>query len=158
METLTPCRPSPCGLNAQCRELNGVGSCTCLPDFFGDPYDGCRPECTIDSDCLTTLACVRSKCENPCPGTCGQNAECQVINHLPSCSCLPNYTGNPFQFCGPQPRKSNACTTIMKVLWKILTSTNASIINTDRHLRNRENHVITHHLQETHACFERSPN
>lgn len=113
-ETLNPCTPSPCGRNAICQEQNGAGACTCLPDYVGDPYDGCRPECTLNSDCLTSLACVRNKCQNPCPGTCGQYAECQVTNHLPSCSCLPGYTGNPFQYCRPQPklRKSKMKETI----------------------------------------------
>lgn len=36
---------------------------------------------------------------DPCPGTCGQNADCQVINHLPSCICRGGYTGDPFVFC-----------------------------------------------------------
>ena len=102
-EQLTPCLPSPCGSNTVCREQNGVGSCTCLPEFVGNPYEGCRRECVINSDCSTNKACIKDKCRDPCPGTCGQNAECQVINHLPVCFCRPEYTGDPFVHCSLQP-------------------------------------------------------
>lgn len=101
LEIRKPCEPSPCGLNAICRENNGVGSCTCPPDYLGDPYEECRPECTQNSDCLTRMACVALKCKDPCPGTCGVNAQCQSINHLPMCTCMPGYTGNPFTYCSP---------------------------------------------------------
>ncbi|KAG5895966.1 hypothetical protein JTB14_027966 [Gonioctena quinquepunctata] len=82
-EIISPCTPSPCGANALCREQNNAGSCTCLPEYIGNPYEGCRPECILNSDCPSNKACMRNKCQDPCPGTCGQNAECQVINHLP---------------------------------------------------------------------------
>lgn len=101
-ERPTPCVPSPCGANAICKELNGAGSCSCLPEYFGNPYEGCRPECIINSDCSSNKACIRNKCQDPCPGTCGQNANCQVINHLPSCNCIPGYTGDPFRYCNLQ--------------------------------------------------------
>lgn len=97
-----PCDPSPCGSNAICREQNGAGSCSCLPDFIGNPYEGCRPECVLNSDCPSNRACIRSKCGDPCPGTCGQNADCQVVNHLPSCTCRPGYKGDPFRYCNVQ--------------------------------------------------------
>lgn len=101
-----PCNPSPCGANAICKERNGAGSCICLPEYFGDPYTGCRPECVTNSECDRKKACVNNKCRDPCPGTCGQNAECSVINHTPSCTCLPGYTGNPITACHmPPPSK-----------------------------------------------------
>jgi hypothetical protein len=103
MERPTPCMPSPCGSNAVCRELNGAGSCTCLPDYLGNPYEGCRPECVLNTDCASNRACIRNKCQDPCPGTCGQNANCQVVNHLPSCTCQPGFTGDPFRFCNILP-------------------------------------------------------
>lgn len=96
---MSPCKPSPCGFNAVCKEQHGAGSCTCLLDYIGNPYEGCRPECVVDTDCISTLACIQSKCQDPCPGTCGQFAECQVINHRPTCTCIPGYSGNPFQYC-----------------------------------------------------------
>lgn len=100
-----PCFPSPCGANAICKERNGAGSCSCIPEYIGNPYEGCRPECTLNSDCPSNKACIRNKCQDPCPGTCGQNAECQVINHLPSCTCWPGYTGDPFNYCSIPPAK-----------------------------------------------------
>lgn len=100
---LEPCSPSPCGANAICKERNGAGSCTCLPEYTGDPYAGCRPECVLNTDCDRAKACVRNKCVDPCPGTCGLNAECRVVNHAPSCSCLPGYTGNPLSSCHLPP-------------------------------------------------------
>ncbi|KAF4526820.1 hypothetical protein B566_EDAN018173, partial [Ephemera danica] len=102
-EKLSPCEPSPCGANAICREQNSAGACTCLPEHIGNPYEGCRPECVHNSDCASTKACTLNKCKDPCPGTCGPNAECQVVNHLPSCSCRPGYTGDPFRHCSLQP-------------------------------------------------------
>lgn len=98
-EPNTPCIPSPCGANARCREQNGAGSCTCLPDYFGNPYDGCRPECSLNSDCPSNKACVRNKCVDPCPGVCGQNADCQVVNHLPTCTCRFGFTGDSYRYC-----------------------------------------------------------
>lgn len=96
---MNPCEPSPCGSNAICKTQNNVGSCSCIPGYFGNPYESCRPECIISSDCTTNLACIRNKCQNPCPGTCGLNAECQVVNHIPSCICSSGFTGNPFKYC-----------------------------------------------------------
>lgn len=92
-----PCNPSPCGSNAQC--ANGI--CTCLPEYQGDPYAGCRPECVINNDCSRDKACIRNKCVDPCPGTCGQSAICDVINHVPMCSCPQGTTGNAFVNCSP---------------------------------------------------------
>lgn len=96
-----PCHPSPCGANAVCKERNGAGSCTCLPEYFGDPYTGCRPECVTNSDCDRSKACINNKCKDPCPGTCGLHAECRVLNHAPSCTCLPDYTGDAATACHP---------------------------------------------------------
>lgn len=98
-----PCNPSPCGANAICKERNGAGSCTCVHNYFGDPYAGCRPECLMSSDCSYDKACLGMKCRDPCPGSCGVNAECTVLNHNPQCTCLPGYTGNPLSQCREVP-------------------------------------------------------
>lgn len=103
VEILTPCMPSPCGSNAVCREQNGAGACQCLPEYFGNPYEGCRPECVGNSDCPSNRACVQNKCTDPCPGTCGQNADCQVVNHVPSCTCRIGFTGDPYRYCNTPP-------------------------------------------------------
>lgn len=102
------CNPSPCGGNAICND----GSCTCLPEFHGDPYSGCRPECVLNSDCARERACLRSKCADPCPGVCGQNALCAVINHVPMCSCPTGMEGDAYTICRPvvhEPINVNPC-------------------------------------------------
>jgi len=93
-----PCNPSPCGPNAQCN--NGV--CTCLSEYQGDPYTGCRPECVLNDDCPRNKACIKNKCKDPCPGICGQNAICDVYNHIPMCRCPEGMQGNAFVFCSPR--------------------------------------------------------
>lgn len=96
---VSPCNPSPCGPNAKCNE----GICTCIAEYQGDPYVGCRPECVLNTDCSQNQACIRNKCVDPCPGTCGQNADCRVIKHIPTCTCIENYVGNAFIACSPIP-------------------------------------------------------
>lgn len=93
-----PCNPTPCGPNSQCREINGQAVCSCIPGFIGSPPT-CRPECVTSQECSLNQACVNQKCIDPCPGTCGINAKCQVVNHSPICSCLPSYSGDPFTRC-----------------------------------------------------------
>lgn len=89
------CDPSPCGANAACND----GVCTCIPNYFGNPYLSCRPECTNNADCATHLTCINNKCIDPCPNLCGQGANCDVYNHIPMCSCPTNTTGNSFFAC-----------------------------------------------------------
>lgn len=105
-EIIEPCNPSPCGANAVCKVRNNAGSCSCLPDYYGDPYVECRPECTMNSDCPNTKSCVNQKCVNPCIGTCGSNAECYVANHSPYCTCSHGYTGNPSVGCYEIPKST----------------------------------------------------
>lgn len=93
-----PCSPSPCGPNSQCKQVNEQPICSCLPTFIGSPPT-CRPECIISAECSLTQACLNEKCRDPCPGTCGINANCQVVNHNPICSCPVSYTGDPFTRC-----------------------------------------------------------
>lgn len=59
----------------------------------------CRPECVISSECPQDKACVKQKCIDPCPGTCGENAICKVVNHNPICSCRKGFSGDPFTRC-----------------------------------------------------------
>lgn len=100
-----PCIPSPCGPYSQCRLANpDTPVCSCLLEYVGSPPN-CHPECTISSECPLDKACINSKCKDPCPGTCGQNAECHVNNHSPICSCQSGYTGDPFHRCYSIPRK-----------------------------------------------------
>lgn len=76
-----------------------AGLCTCLQNYFGDPYSNCRPECTMNSDCPRNKACSNQRCVDPCPGTCGQAATCDVINHIPTCTCPTGTSGDPFVAC-----------------------------------------------------------
>lgn len=91
------CHPSPCGSNAVCN----IGVCTCLPEYTGDPYFSCRPECTTSSDCSLDKTCVSNHCVNPCINTCGVNANCDVVNHMAVCTCPSKTTGNAFIECKP---------------------------------------------------------
>lgn len=95
------CNPSPCGLNTKCDK----GVCSCFPEFQGDPYIECRPECMLSSECPRDRACLKNKCIDPCPGTCGENAICNVINHIPMCRCQDKYEGNAFVACRPVQSK-----------------------------------------------------
>ena len=99
VEPIDPCNPSPCGANAECSSRNRAGSCRCIPDYLGDPYVGCRPECLINTECPNHLACMQKKCADPCPGTCGRNAQCSVRNHNPICTCNRGYEGDPISAC-----------------------------------------------------------
>ena len=78
--------------------MNEQAVCKCAPEYHGNP-PLCRPECIVSSDCPRNKACTNQKCINPCPGTCGLQARCEVINHNPICSCPEKYTGNPFTRC-----------------------------------------------------------
>ena len=97
-----PCVPSPCGPYSECRETNNIPSCSCSPSRIGSP-PYCRPECTINSDCPSNHACINEKCRDPCPGLCGLSAQCSVLNHVPSCTCISGFTGDPFANCFPKP-------------------------------------------------------
>lgn len=54
---------------------------------------------------------MNNKCKDPCPGTCAANARCDVINHIPMCSCPERMTGNAFVECRPMadPINVNPC-------------------------------------------------
>ena len=101
---VNPCLPSPCGPNSICRIVNNHAVCSCQPSCVGSPPT-CRPECMVSSDCPQNRACINQKCQDPCPGTCGFNAICQVVNHNPVCCCAPGFTGDPFTRCLIQQRK-----------------------------------------------------
>lgn len=107
-EPVNPCVPSPCGPNSQCRIVGSTGACSCLPNFIGRPPN-CRPECTINEECSSNMACINEKCRDPCPGACGFNALCTVVNHSPVCACVTGYQGDPFSGCSPIPRKNYLC-------------------------------------------------
>lgn len=99
-----PCLPNPCGPNSNCRVVGHTSACSCLPNYIGRPPQ-CRPECTINSECPANLACINERCRDPCIGSCGISAVCNVVNHSPICTCQYLYTGDPFSGCHPVPSK-----------------------------------------------------
>ncbi|XP_026688065.1 delta-like protein D, partial [Diaphorina citri] len=101
-EPVNPCYPSPCGPYSQCRDIGGSPSCSCLPNYIGSPPN-CKPECLQNSECPYDKACIREKCIDPCPGSCGYGAVCTVINHSPICTCPEGYIGDAFSSCYPKP-------------------------------------------------------
>lgn len=98
MPRTNPCEPSPCGPNSQCRIHDEKPACSCLPEMKGIPPN-CRPECIINQDCPSTRSCISGKCIDSCKGACGSNSLCQVINHIPICSCYDGYEGDPYSAC-----------------------------------------------------------
>lgn len=106
-EPINPCVPSPCGPNSQCRVIGTQAACSCLPNYIGQSPN-CRPECTINAECSSILACINEKCQNPCLQSCGINAKCSVINHNAVCTCVDGYEGDPTSQCVliPPPRKT----------------------------------------------------
>ena len=81
-----PCSVTDCGPYSTCTSNGVYATCRCLPNYIGSPPQ-CRPECTIDQDCPSNLACIREKCRDPCQNSCGTNAECRTINHRANCRC-----------------------------------------------------------------------
>jgi len=95
-----PCNPNPCGPNAECIPNGDTANCRCPSGYQGDPFTFCKKgECEFDHDCPHLLACFDFKCKDPCLGTCGTAAVCQVKDHRPICSCPPRYTGDPLTHC-----------------------------------------------------------
>lgn len=79
--------------------------------WVGNAYVACRPECTTHSECpAAKSACLYQKCINPCDGVCGVNADCNLRDITPVCSCPRHMTGNPFVSCRLfEPRKRSMC-------------------------------------------------
>lgn len=98
-----PCHPTPCGSNALCTERAGAASCKCMPNYFGDPYSGCRPECIQNTDCPTDKSCQNTRCVDPCVGLCAIDAQCHVQQHQPVCVCADGFVGNPLVQCRRPP-------------------------------------------------------
>jgi len=94
-----PCNPSPCGTNAYCYERFDTAICECISNYRGNPYQGCQPECLVNTDCPKSQACIRMRCQDLCPGTCGVGAICTVSNHVPICSCPLPTIGDAFTLC-----------------------------------------------------------
>lgn len=98
--TTQPCSPNPCDPHSSCDTFGSqFAICDpCVgPNAINNPL--CRPECVFNSECPFDKACLRNKCTDPCPGSCGVNAECYVYQHDPICHCIDGYEGNPYEHC-----------------------------------------------------------
>jgi hypothetical protein len=93
-----PCVPSPCGPYSACQIVGNLPACSCLPNYIGRSPN-CRPECTINAECSSNLACINERCADPCIGSCGVNSLCTVVKHNPVCQCKTGYSGDPFSVC-----------------------------------------------------------
>lgn len=51
------------------------------------------------TECGHNKACRNGNCVNPCSGSCGPNANCDVRNHVAVCSCPAGYKGDPLSSC-----------------------------------------------------------
>lgn len=122
---MNPCHPSPCGPNSQCRDIYGQAVCSCLQGYVGSPPT-CKPECVISTECQLNEACVNQKCIDPCPGTCGLNALCQVVNHNPICTCPERYSGDPFIRCQVLVGRFNEIYFYIKTLINVRFSGNST--------------------------------
>ncbi|KAG8261892.1 mannose binding [Homalodisca vitripennis] len=56
-------------------------------------------QCISNVDCDERLACIDLKCQDPCPGPCHGNITCEIVDHVPYCSCKPGFSGSPFTGC-----------------------------------------------------------
>jgi len=112
-----PCAP----VNAECFNQNHQAVCRCRPGFIGNPFFSCTPEpmpeCIVDSDCPSQLACIDEQCQNPCTviQPCQAPAECRVIDTAPVrtmiCRCPDGYVGGNDGQCRPvEPLKALGCT------------------------------------------------
>jgi len=100
VEEPDPCNPNPCGPGAECLARGRQAECKCPAGFKGDPYAFCkRGDCEYDHECSSSLACFDYNCRDPCIGTCGRNANCEVQDHRPICSCPQGFTGDPLSGC-----------------------------------------------------------
>lgn len=80
--------------------------CDCPNGYISSGSGTCKPiaaiiqiGCTRDDDCASDKACVNAVCRDPC--ACGNNANCNIVNHKPICSCISGYDGNPDIECNP---------------------------------------------------------
>lgn len=122
---MDPCssiaRP-PCAPNAICYAQNHAAACICPPHMpEGNPISYCmppalvagKPECELDIDCPSKLACIRNTCVNPCVelSPCHKSAHCSVLDTIPVrtmiCTCpegwVPNEAGECHAVIVPIP-------------------------------------------------------
>lgn len=111
-QCIDPCiYENTCSPRAECKASNHMAVCKCPPGLVGNPYIDCRPEiqpqCVYDTDCHSTLACIDSKCKDPCIALepCSLPSRCQVIPSSPVrtmiCICPEGYISSGSGTCKP---------------------------------------------------------
>lgn len=100
-----------CASRAECKPQNHMAVCKCQPGLIGNPYIDCKaepqPECTLDTDCSSRLACIDHKCTNPCTALepCQRPARCEVVPSTPVrtmiCVCPEGYVSSGSGTCKP---------------------------------------------------------
>lgn len=102
----------------------------------------------MNSDCSSNKACIKQRCVDPCLGSCGIGTQCTVVNHVPMCTCLQDYTGDPFSNCYPSPAPCK------NTIYFFISTNTDSMMTMDQHYFNKlifqyrhqkKIHVI-HHL------------
>ncbi|RZF34371.1 hypothetical protein LSTR_LSTR008910 [Laodelphax striatellus] len=107
------CEDDTCAKSATCTARDHQPTCTCPPGSEGNPYIECTrprtpeitPECSVDAECPSRLACVNNRCENPCrlSAICSPDQECRVQDSLPlrtiMCVCPPDSIATPDGRC-----------------------------------------------------------
>ena len=66
----------------------------------------------VNSDCPTSFSCIGNRCKDPCSGdgSCGPNAQCQVVDQRAQCSCFDGFMPNPTAVVGCV-REPTSCVT-----------------------------------------------
>lgn len=109
---VNPCVYSnPCSTRAECVSQNHIAVCRCPDGLIGNPLVECKPapqpECTIDAECSSHLACINNRCIEPCPALepCQLPAKCLVVPSLPVrtliCECPEGYVSSGSGTCKP---------------------------------------------------------
>lgn len=115
---IDPCSPAadpPCARNALCFSQNHAAICICPPHLpNGNPLAYCepppvfeKPECELDVDCPSKLACIKNKCVNPCLelSPCPKTSSCSVLDTVPVrtmiCTCPEGWVPNALGECTP---------------------------------------------------------
>ena len=73
--------------------------CACPDGYHATQDGGCdvlppiKTGCEADDECDNPLACINAICKDPC--ACGRNAQCDIVEHRPVCTCKPGFYGDP---------------------------------------------------------------
>ena len=126
---VNPCAASPCAANAVCYVTNHIAGCRC-PEHLpvGNPMAHCErappptpaaPECRVDPDCPSKLACIDQHCVNPCRelAPCAPTAHCSVLDSVPvrtmTCVCPEGWVPDNRGECKPGQSINSFCHSVI---------------------------------------------